>query len=97
VAQDLLGCFLVHNSSEGKTVGRILETEAYLARNDTASHSLKGKTKKNQSMFEQPGTAYVYFIYGMLYCFNVVAIPGEAVLIRAIEPIDGIKLMKKRR
>jgi DNA-3-methyladenine glycosylase len=95
VAKSLLGCYLVH----GKTTGKIVETEAYLE-DDPASHSFKGKTKRNSPMFNKAGTAYVYFTYGMHNCFNVVTNvkgKGEAVLIRSLEPTKGIGLMKKRR
>ena len=99
VAKELLGMYLVHKSNEGMTVGKIVETEAYL-QNDPGSHSHKGMTKRNAQMFGKAGTAYVYLIYGVYHCFNVVTNKeggGEAVLIRALEPVKGIALMKKRR
>jgi|SRR3989338_5308626 len=95
VARNLLGCYLIN----GNCAGKIVETEAYLE-NDSASHSFKGKTKRNGAMFGEPGTAYVYFTYGMHHCFNVVTNKkgiGEAVLIRALEPVKGINKMKLNR
>jgi len=96
VARDLLGKFLVH----GPTAGIIVETEAYLGLKDAASHAFCGPTDRNRVMFGPPGHAYVYFIYGMYECVNVVCErKGEAgaVLIRAIEPRTGIDLMRARR
>jgi DNA-3-methyladenine glycosylase len=96
VARELLGKILVH----GQTAGVIVETEAYPGGDDLASHSARGVTPRTKVIFGPPGHAYVYFIYGMYECLNLVAEPaGEAgcVLIRAVEPICGMEAMFHRR
>ncbi|MFC7373276.1 DNA-3-methyladenine glycosylase [Fictibacillus iocasae] len=101
LAQSLIGMELVHESKEGITSGIIVETEAYMGPEDRAAHSYGGRrTKRTEVMFDQPGSIYMYFIYGMHVCFNIVSGPPgkpEAVLIRALEPVSGIALMEKRR
>ena len=93
VAQELLGKFLVHKVSGTTRIGKIVETEAYLGAHDLAAHSSKGLTPRTKIMFGPPGHAYVYLIYGMHHCMNVVterAGNGAAVLIRALEPVENI-------
>lgn len=93
VAQQLLGRYLVHISPQGRRVGRIVETEAYIGPEDLASHASRGLTRRTAVMFGPAGYAYVYLVYGMYCCLNVVtereSFPA-AVLIRALEPIEGM-------
>ncbi len=96
VARDLLGKILMH----GDVAGKIVETEAYLGGDDLASHSARGITDRTRVIFGPPGHAYVYFIYGMYECLNLVAEPDGkpgCVLIRALEPVAGIEVMQRRR
>jgi DNA-3-methyladenine glycosylase len=100
VAKLLLGKFLVRKHPHGASVGRIVETEAYIGPQDLACHAAKGRTKRNAVMFGPPGHAYVYFIYGFYNMLNLVTEAKDypaAVLIRAVEPVTGIELMKQRR
>jgi len=100
VAKALIGYRLYTSVKGHKCAGMIVETEAYDGSIDEASHSFRGKTPRNSIMFEEAGFCYVYFTYGMHYCVNVVTGEkgnGSAVLVRAIEPLEGIEIMKKRR
>lgn len=97
VGRALLGQVLVRMHGTQCTAGRIVETEAYLGSQDPAAHTYRGETPRNRSMFGPAGRAYVYAIHAK-YCLNVVSEPtGEAVLIRAIEPLVGLELMSQRR
>jgi DNA-3-methyladenine glycosylase len=93
IARDLIGMHLVHRDGGTVRVGRIVETEAYMGPKDLAAHSSKGRTARTEVMFGEPGHAYIYFIYGVWYCLNIVTgatgVP-HAVLLRALEPVSGI-------
>ena len=96
VARDCLGKLLVH----GSTAGKIVEVEAYLGVDDLAAHASRGITERTRVLFGPPGRAYVYFIYGRYECLNFVAEPEQhagCVLIRALEPLAGISIMRRRR
>lgn len=100
VARELIGKKLVTRSADGLTSGIIVETEAYMGTLDAAAHSYRGKTERTKIFFGEGGFVYVYLIYGRNLCTNVVcnvADVPEAVLIRALEPVDGVELMKIRR
>jgi DNA-3-methyladenine glycosylase len=100
VARDLLGKYLIRHLNDENIVAKIVEVEAYRGSDDPASHAYKGQTPRNQLMFGKAGFSYVYFTYGKHYCLNVTTekegIPG-AVLIRAIEIMDGLELARRNR
>ena len=101
VAHDLLGTLVMRQEGRTRLLGRIVETEAYGGPDDLASHARAGLTKRTAPMHGPVGHAYVYLVYGMHYCLNVVARPPEAtagaVLIRALEPVDGTDYMRANR
>ncbi len=100
VAPDLLGKRVVHHHLDGDRSGRIVEVEAYLGTRDPAAHTYRGRTRRNATMFEPGGLLYVYFSYGVHWCANVVcgdAGEGVAVLLRALDPVDGLDAMYRDR
>jgi DNA-3-methyladenine glycosylase len=99
VSRELLGKLLIRRAGSDRLIARVVEVEAYLAK-DPAAHSFAGRTARNDVLFGPPGHAYVYFIYGNHWCFNVSCLPdGQAggVLFRAAEPVGGVELMAKAR
>jgi DNA-3-methyladenine glycosylase len=100
VARTLLGKLIVRRFDRERLIGRITEVEAYLGAEDPAAHSFAGKTARNAVLFGPPGFAYVYFIYGMYYCLNFSCLPdGDpgGVLIRALDPVEGMETMARLR
>jgi DNA-3-methyladenine glycosylase len=100
VARDLIGTVVVHVTPAGVAAGVIVETEAYIGESDPACHAAPGPTARNAPLYGAPGIAYVYINYGIHYLLNAVTEPAgspAAVLIRALEPLDGIPLMRRRR
>ncbi len=100
IARELLGKYLVVHQGKNILAGKIVETEAYVGEDDLACHASKGRTKRTETLYAKAGTLYVYMVYGMYYCLNIVTEKKDfpsAVLIRAVEPAEGIEQMRKAR
>jgi len=101
VGKDLLGRYLMKKTEKGDIIGKIVEVEAYLGPNDKTCHAFNyKKTEKTKAMFMKPGTFYVYYIYGIYFCLNVITEPEGipcAIFIRKLYPVEGIELMKENR
>jgi len=100
VSRELLGKMLVRREGRNLLTARIVEVEAYLGKNDPAAHTASGLTVRNSVLFGPPGHAYVYFIYGNHYCFNISCLPDGVpggILVRALEPLSGLEKMAKHR
>jgi DNA-3-methyladenine glycosylase len=100
VAREMLGMVLECRTDDGVASGIVVETEAYVGEHDAACHAAAGRTERTEPLYGAPGIAYVYFIYGMYWCFNAVTQAVDhpsAVLVRALEPLEGIALMRRRR
>ncbi len=98
VAKDVIGKYIVFNSPKGKLSARIVEVEAYIGESDPACHAQRGMTKRNKPLYGNPGTSYVYLIYGIYFCFNLITEKSgkaAALLIRGAEPTEGLKIMEE--
>jgi DNA-3-methyladenine glycosylase len=100
IARELLGKIIVKHDGKNILKGKIVETEAYIGEHDPACHAFQKFTDRSSVLYEKGGTIYVYFVYGNYFCFNIVTGKegtGDAVLIRAVEPLEGLEIMKNRR